>query len=286
MLRKKGEEEGGSVTVVIALIIMLVVLVAIVFLIFRVDIIQMIKDLPGYHYNATDTVIDWNKIPDAGKFDICPTGKIVAEIKGNYLYFDSNGRWVASRLYWEGDEVTGKIIFYRGFWTGTLLSRNDEVATVEKRVITLTPEFKDSLSSVFSDIKPVTFKDISSLEGAHMASSNYLCEGTGAAVTTPIIPTAAGRVSIVYDASDSNLYHINLDSVDSKFTLVRRESSSDPLVVWDLNNPAGEEVATYNEISTTGNLDFSWGNVPDFLKGVGFHYNFETKELSTYNPSQ
>ena len=136
MKLKKGEVAFEQI---IILILVLLVVASVIMFIYRNDILNYIRILPGYTLPEEDIIV--TDIPEDIKTQaqqLCPGGGIVGYVGGlegipgfkeQYIYINGIGK---TDLYWEGDELNAEIR-----WAKNL--GNPKVASVKNGVIDILP---------------------------------------------------------------------------------------------------------------------------------------------------
>lgn len=157
---------------IITLILVILVVASVLIFLFRVDINNYLRNLPGYSVPEEDEEIDVSN--DEELKDLCPVkiGTIgVPEGGKQYIYFDGE----KTNLYWDADEKEGYVKI-----EGT------KVAEVEEGIVSVNPGFFNSDSEfdldseIYQKIRFIPKVDVSyfvKIHKSYYAGSNLLCKG-------------------------------------------------------------------------------------------------------------
>ncbi len=173
MMRNLAKRAVLATDKLLILVLVVFVVITVLIMMFRVDINNFIRNLPGYSLPEDDE-IDPSEI-DEGVEDSCTEiGKINAPEKGGKqrIYFiEEKTKLVATNLYWDADEEEGEIKIW---------GENVEVAEIENGKVSVNLAFFDFDSVEHQEIRFVPGVDVSYLAKLHNSyyfGSNFICAG-------------------------------------------------------------------------------------------------------------
>ncbi|MEI6731171.1 MAG: hypothetical protein WCK90_00670 [archaeon] len=142
-MNKRGQNLAENKLMVLILVVLVLVLV--IMAIFRFDLINRFKNLPGYSYSQEDKLIDYTKLTDAQVLDLF--GKPVGQFKIDgtfgsreyYIFLFENGNLVRTKFYLRGTNIMGDI--YIDEW-----GLDDKVAKIDKNFVSVLSGAIESLS--------------------------------------------------------------------------------------------------------------------------------------------
>jgi len=79
ILGKKGDE-GMAINKLVVIVLVILVILGILIFLFRVNILDWIRTLPGYTYPTEDILVTYDKMDEAARKQACPTG-IIGDIR-------------------------------------------------------------------------------------------------------------------------------------------------------------------------------------------------------------
>jgi len=188
MKNKKALSPVEQIAIVIICVIILIISLVVFY---RAEILDWIKNLPGYGYSDEDQEIILT--PDELAKGVCTKGIIgkIGTFEGTpgfreqYIYFNENGKLVKSDLYARGNDFAndGAIWFLKkdGWFGRDWFSSDLEFAKLRKGVIEINQEFLDFQSELYQNMRflpeyEIMKNTVARLYKASYGAGNYICK--------------------------------------------------------------------------------------------------------------
>ncbi len=194
----KRKAESLALNKLIIIILVILVILAVLMFIFRAEVLEWFRNLPGYTYNETDKEIEASELSDAQVAGMCPENYrgigFIGGLEGTmgfrekYVHFlIKDNKYLKTKLYWRGTNQEAKIWLLKkdkvfGFdW----LEGDLEVAKVEKGLILVNEQFLDLDSEIhqrtrFDKEKSVELRQflefVRILHNSYTVGNNKICK--------------------------------------------------------------------------------------------------------------
>ena len=177
------DKRGIAINKLLTAIIVIFVVASVLIFLFRVDINNYLRNLPGYSVPEEDEEInitddeesggDWCPV-EIGKIKV-PEGGILGIGDKQPIYIDGE----KTNLYWDADEKEGSIKILRKDSILDYLKKDVIVAEVKEGIVFVNPDFFDLDSEEYQKIRFIPKVDVSyfvKIHKSHYAGSNFLCK--------------------------------------------------------------------------------------------------------------
>ena len=168
---------------IITLILVILVVVSVLMFLFKVDINNYLKNLPGYSVPEEDEEINVTDdegllkglcLVEIGKIGVPEGGRVKIGDK-QHIYFDGE----KTNLYWDADEKEGYIKILKKDSILDYLKKDVRVAEVKEGVVFVNPDFFDLNSEEYQKIRFIPKVNVSyfvRIHKSYYAGSNFLCK--------------------------------------------------------------------------------------------------------------
>ena len=171
------DKRGIAIKKVLTAILVAFVVASVLIFLFRTDINNYLRNLPGYSVPEEDEEINVSD-DEESESDWCPVeiGKIgVFEGRKQYIYLDGE----KTNLYWDADEKEGSIKILKKDSILDYLKKDVIVAEVKEGVVFVDLDFFNLDSEEYQKIRFIPKVDVSHFVKIHQsyyAGSNFLCK--------------------------------------------------------------------------------------------------------------
>ena len=175
-LRNKKGSESLPINKLIYIILAVLVIVLVIFLIFRVDILEWLRNQPEWHTSVSDEEVDMSQMGDEEAQRMqCPVR--IAKLVENKIKFCgdemcSDEKLIGSELYLSQVNIENSEIY-----TDQPYGIDDKIGDVENKIIIIFQEILEKKGKIYEEVKNELpyFKDLLNLNNSYFWYSNLIC---------------------------------------------------------------------------------------------------------------
>lgn len=182
MINNFNKKRGTiAINKIVVVILVVLVIAAVLMFLFKADILNYLRSLPGYSVPEEDREIDVANLTDEEMRSLCPViiGKTKTEVsvgflKDDYIYFCEELSTVCktqtrSKLKVTGDKNNGEIEVDRWF--------DNTIGAIKNNKLILSREILEKNGNLYDEVKDdlPDFKYVINLNGSYYIPGNFIC---------------------------------------------------------------------------------------------------------------